>query len=310
MTKILQTEGTVRRANFGLAARRRRSTRDRWWLFALPALVVVLGLYFVPLILNGFLAFTNWSSFSSVIEFTGWRNVEILIEQSSLPNQIRLTLVYALTAALVSNVMSLGFALALERRTKMNEFFRAVFFLPVLLSPLAAGYIWAGIFAPEGVLNQGLGAIGLPDNAAWLADPALAIFLVGAVDGWKWSGFFTLIMIAALATVPTELKEAAYTDGANAWQIFRNVKLPFLAPAFTYNITVTLVGALSAFDIIVAMTGGGPGSATRVLNALTLQQFGSGFFGLSAMTSLVVTLLVIVLAIPLVWWLRRREMQS
>lgn len=310
MTQLLRAEDAVRQDLSGLAARRRRPTTGRWWVFALPALIVVIGLYFLPLVLNGFLAFTNWSSFSSTIEFTGWRNVEILVEQSSLPNQIRLTLVYAVTAALVSNVMSLGFALALERRTRLNEFFRAVFFVPVLLSPLAAGYIWAGIFAPEGVLNQGLGAIGLPDTKAWLADPTLAIFIVGAVDGWKWSGFFTLIMIAALATVPSELKEAAYTDGANAWQIFRNVKLPFLAPAFTYNITVTLVGALSAFDIILAMTGGGPGSATRVLNALTLQQFGSGFFGLSAMTSLVVTVLVIALAIPLVWWLRRREMQS
>jgi raffinose/stachyose/melibiose transport system permease protein len=309
MSKALTGEGAVRRADPRPAARGRR-VRATWWPFALPALVVVLGLYFVPLILNGFLAFTNWSSFHSGVDFTGSRNLEILLDQSTLLNQIWLTLIYALTAALVSNTMSLGLALALERRTPVNELFRAVFFIPVLLSPLAAGYIWSGIFAPNGVLNQGLGLIGLPDTTAWLADRHLAIFLVGIVDGWKWSGFFTLIMIAALATVPADLKDAAMTDGANGRQIFRNVKLPFLAPAFTYNITVTVVGALSAFDIIVAMTGGGPGSATRVLNALTLQQFGQGYFGLSSMTSLVVTVLVIILAIPLVSWLRRREMQS
>lgn len=309
MARTLPVEGAVRRAVPPLAARRRH-VRAAWWPFALPALVVVLGLYFGPLILNGFLAFTNWSSFHAGIAFTGWSNLQILLDQSTLLNQIRLTLVYAVTAALVSNTMSLGLALALERRTRVNELFRAIFFIPVLLSPLAAGYIWSGILAPNGVLNQGLGLIGLPDATAWLADRNLAIFLVAAVDGWKWSGFFTLIMIAALTTVPTELKEAAKSDGANGWQVFRNVKLPFLAPAFTYNITVTVVGALSAFDIIVAMTGGGPGSATRVLNALTLQQFGQGYFGLSSMTSLVVTVLVILLAIPLVTWLRRREMQS
>jgi len=309
MTQLLRSEGDVRRANMGLAARTRR-IRGVWWIFALPALFVVFGLYFVPLILNGFLAFTNWSSFSDNIDFTGWRNLQILLDQSSLLNQIRLTLLYAVTAAVVSNLLSFGLALALEKRTKLNEFFRALFFVPVLLSPLAAGYIWSGILSPNGVLNQGLGALGLPSNAAWLADPHLAIFLVGAVDGWKWSGFFTLIMIAALTTVPGELKEAARSDGANYWQVFRHVKLPFLAPAFTYNITVTLVGALSAFDIIVAMTGGGPGDSTRVLNALTLSQFGSGYFGLSSMTSLFVTVLVIILAIPLVWSLRRREFQS
>jgi len=309
MTQLLSPESAVRRASFELAARR-RGTRGAWWVFALPALLVVFGLYFIPLILNGFLAFTSWSSFSSAIDFTGLQNLTVLLEQSSLLNQIRLTLVYAATAAIVSNTISLGLALALERRTRLNEFFRALFFIPVLLSPLAAGYIWSGILSPNGVLNQGLGLIGIPDNAAWLADPAIAIFLVGAVDGWKWSGFYTLITIAALTTVPGELKEAARSDGANFWHVFRYVKLPFLAPAFTYNITVTLVGALSAFDIIVAMTGGGPGSATRVLNALTLSQFGSGYFGLSSMTSLVVTLLVVILAIPLVWWLRRRELRS
>lgn len=311
MTRLVPERVARRAINWPAARRRRgRAARGMWWAFALPALAVVVGLYFLPLILNAALAFTNWSSFSSAIDFTGLRNLTVLLEQSSLLNQVRLTLIYAVTAALVSNIISLGLALALERRTATNEFFRALFFVPVLLSPLAAGYIWSGILSPDGIFNQGLGFVGLPDSAAWLADPNLAIFLVAAVDGWKWSGFYTLITIAALMTVPGELKEAAKSDGASGWQVFRYVKLPFLAPAFTFNITVTLVGALTAFDIIVAMTGGGPGSATRVLNALTLSQFSAGYFGLSSMTSLVVTLLVIVLAIPLVWWLRRRELQS
>jgi raffinose/stachyose/melibiose transport system permease protein len=309
MTRTLTDEGAVQRADPRPAARRRR-VRATWWPFALPALVVILGLYFAPLLLNGFLAFTSWSSFSDRVDFTGWSNLQFLLDQSSLLNQIRLTLVYALTAALVSNMMSLGLALTLERPTPVNQLFRALFFIPVLLSPLAAGYIWSGILAPNGVLNHGLALVGLPDTTSWLVNPQLAIFLVAVVDGWKWSGFFTLIMIAALTTVPAELKEAARLDGANGWRIFRDVKLPFLAPAFTYNITVTVVGAISAFDIIVAMTGGGPGSATRVLNMLTLQQFGQGYFSLSSMTSLVVTVLVIIVAIPLVWWLRGREMQS
>ncbi|PKQ26995.1 MAG: ABC transporter permease [Actinobacteria bacterium HGW-Actinobacteria-4] len=291
------------------AARRRRS-RESWWLFALAGVLVVVLLYVLPLVLNGILGFTNWSAFRGDISFSGWNNLRTLVQQNSLLNQVRLTLVYALTASIVSNGLALPLALALERRTRANQFFRAVFFIPVLLSPLAAGYVWAGILSPNGVLNQGLAAVGASGDNAWLADPALAIFLVGAVDGWKWCGFFTLIYIAALTTVPVELKEAARTDGASAWHIFRHVKLPFLAPAFTYNITVTLVGAMSAFDIIVAMTGGGPGSATRVLNVLTVNQFGAGYFGLASMTSLVVTVMVIAVAVPLVLWLRRREMQS
>lgn len=287
-----------------------RRPRSRWWVFALPAITVVIGLYVVPLILNGILGFTNWSAFSSDIGFTGTDNFVTLVEQNSLANQVRLTVIYAITASVISNGMSLPLALALERRSRSSVFFRAVFFIPVLLSPIAAGYVWAGIMGPNGPFQQVASLAGADPASSLLADPQLAIFVVGAVDGWKWSGFFTLIYIAALATVPLELKEAARTDGAKAWAIFRHVKLPFLAPAFTYNITVTLIGAMSAFDIIVAMTGGGPGSSTRVLNILTVNQFGAGYFGLASMTSMVVTVLVVSCAIPLVWWLRRREMDA
>lgn len=304
------SESNVRRGPWRPAARRRsnRRVRGTWWPFALPAGIVVVGLYVIPLIINGLLGFTNWSAFKSTIAFTGWANLSTLVRQNSLLDQIVLTLVYALTASLVSNLLSLPLALALERSTPVNTFFRSVFFLPTLLSPLAAGYVWAGVLSPTGPLNAALGWLGAPTTVAWLGDPRVAVFLVAAVDGWKWCGFFTLTYIAALTTVPVELKEAARSDGANPFQVFRHVKLPFLAPAFTYNITVTLIGAMSAFDIIVAMTGGGPGKSTRVLNVLVSDQFGAGYFGLSSMTSLVVTILVILLAVPLVLYLRRREM--
>ena len=168
----------------------------------------------------------------------------------------------------------------------------------MLLSPLAAGYVWAGIVDVNGPLNQGLRAVGLGSDRPMLGSVSFALFLVAAVDGWKWSGFFTLIYIAGLTTVPTDLKDAARSDGATGWRVFREVKVPFLAPAFTYNVTVTMIGAMSAFDIVYSMTGGGPGNATRLLNVLTSDQFGAGYFGLSSATSLVVTLLVIVTAGP------------
>lgn len=310
MTSVSKT--TVRRGSVNPAARRRSlgGAKGSWWPFALPAIIVVVVLYVLPVIINGVLGFTNWSAFKSAIEFTGLTNLTTLLQQNSLLDQIRLTVVYAITASAVSNLLSLPLALALEKSTRVNTFFRSVFFIPVLLSPLAAGYVWAGVLSPTGPLNGALGLVGLPTEMPWLGDSTLAIFLVAAVDGWKWCGFFTLIYIAALTTVPTELKEAARSDGANPWQVFTHVKMPFLAPAFTYNITVTVIGALSAFDIIVAMTGGGPGSATRVLNVLVSDQFGAGYFGLASLTSLVVTILVIVLAVPLVLFLRKREMVS
>jgi multiple sugar transport system permease protein/raffinose/stachyose/melibiose transport system permease protein len=295
------------------AVRPRGSSGSRaggYWKFAVPIAIVISLLYFLPLLINSFLAFTDWSGFKSTISFTGLDNFQTLVEQYNLPDQVRLTLVYAVTASFVGNAMALSLALALERPTVTNQVFRAIFFISVLLSPLAAGYVWAGILDPAGPLNQTISVVSPGFDFAWLGSSTLAIFLVAMIDAWKWVGFFTLIYIAGLSTVPAELKEAAVAMGANRWQVFRHAKLPFLAPAITYNVTVTVIGAMSTFDIILATTGGGPGNATRVLNILTLDQFGIGYFGLASATSLVVTLMVTLTAIPLVWFLRRRELEG
>jgi len=295
------------------AVRPRGSSGSRaggYWKFAVPIAIVISLLYFLPLLINSFLAFTDWSGFKSTISFTGLDNFQTLVEQYNLPDQVRLTLVYAVTASFVGNAMALSLALALERPTVTNQVFRAIFFISVLLSPLAAGYVWAGILDPAGPLNQAISVVSPGFDFAWLGSSTLAIFLVAMIDAWKWVGFFTLIYIAGLSTVPAELKEAAVAMGANRWQVFRHAKLPFLAPAITYNVTVTVIGAMSTFDIILATTGGGPGNATRVLNILTLDQFGIGYFGLASATSLVVTLMVTLTAIPLVWFLRRRELEG
>jgi multiple sugar transport system permease protein/raffinose/stachyose/melibiose transport system permease protein len=281
-----------------------------WWKFALPIGIAVALLYFLPLLINVYLAFTDWSGFHSGIQFSGLDNFQTLADQYALLDQLRLTLLYAITASAVGNLLALALALALESRSPSNQLFRAIFFVPVLLSPLAAGYVWAGILDPAGPLNQAISLLNPGFDFAWLGSSTLAIFLVAMVDAWKWSGFFTLIFIAGLSTVPTELKEAAVAMGASRWDVLRHVKLPFLAPAITYNVTVTVIGAMSTFDIILATTRGGPGNATRVLNVMTLDQFGIGYFGLASATQLVVTILVTITAIPLIWFLRRRELEG
>jgi raffinose/stachyose/melibiose transport system permease protein len=288
----------------------RSSRAGGWWLYAIPIALAVALLYFLPLLINWYLAFTDWSGFKSGINFTGLENFETLQDLYTITDQVRLTIIYAVTASAVGNAIALTLALALEERTWGNQLFRAIFFIPVLLSPLAAGYVWAGILNAAGPLNQAISIVVPGFDMAWLGNSTIAIFLVAAVDAWKWAGFFTLIYLAGLSTVPHELKEAAVSMGANRWQVFRHAKLPFLAPAITFNVTVTVIGAMSTFDIILATTGGGPGNATRVLNILTLNQFGIGYFGLAAATSLVVTILVTLTAIPLIWFLRRRELEG
>lgn len=298
----------------GGAVRGNRSTRVRparaWIWFAAPALALVGVFFAAPLVINVPLAFSTWTSYSSEIVWSGWRNFVSLIEQGYLGQGIAVTVGYAVIAMAIQNVVSLTLAAALKDSSRINGFFRTIFFLPVLLSPLAAGYIWRGILAPDGPLNDVI-AVFVPGFAwAWLGEVSTALPAVAFVDAWKWIGLTTLVYIAGLNAVPRDVLESAVIDGASAWQRFWRIVFPLLAPAFTFNVVVTLVGAFSAYDVIAATTGGGPGDATRSLNIVLRMQWGQGNFGTGSALGLTVTVLVILVAIPLVWWLRRREVRS
>ncbi|WP_395639505.1 carbohydrate ABC transporter permease [Pseudolysinimonas sp.] len=294
--------------------RRRPPLRDRvlgsWAWFTLPAITLVAVFFAIPQILNFPFAFSTWTSYSSTITLSGTRNFESLASQGYLQQGITVTVVYALIAMTVQNVVSLTLAYALRESTRLNGFFRTLFFLPVLLSPLSAGFIWRGLLAPDGPVNQAIGVVIPGFSWAWLGEISTALPAVAFIDAWKWIGLTTLVYIAGINAVPQELIEAAVLDGANAWKRFWRVTFPLLAPAFTFNVVVTLVGAFSAYDIIAATTGGGPGDATRSLNILLRMQWGQGNFGTGSALGLTVTLLVIVVTIPLVAWLRRREVRA
>lgn len=285
-------------------AKKRRVT---WFWFLAPSLALVLVFFVLPFVLNIPFAFSQWSGYSPVIRFIGLGNFSLLRNNGTLGGAVLVTLCYAVVAMLVQNSVSLSLALSLRDTTRINSVFRSLFFLPVLISPLAAGYIWRAIVDPAGPLNGFIGSV-FPDfSYAWLGHPVSALITVAFIDGWKWSGIATLVYIAGLNSIPDMLNEAAKIDGANAWQRFWRVSFPLLAPAFTFNVVTTLIGALSAYDVIASTTSGGPGTATTTLNVAVQQQFGLGYFGTASTLSLTVTVLVIVFAVPLVAWLRKRE---
>lgn len=290
-------------------ARGRSLSRAGLW-FALPAIALV-GIFFVlPQIYNLRFAFSGWTTYSSTIDWNGWRNFQSLADQGLLFLPVGVTVTYAVIAMTAQNIVSLALAYALKDSTRINGFFRSLFFLPVLLSPLAAGYIWRGMLAPDGPLNQTISVFVPGFDWAWLGETSTALVAVALVDAWKWIGLTTLIYIAGINAVPKELTEAAFIDGASAWQTFWKVTFPMLAPAFTFNVVVTLVGAFSAYDVIMATTGGGPGNSSQALNVVLRSQWGQGNFGNGSALGLTVTILVIAVAIPLVWWLRRRETRT
>lgn len=282
----------------------------RWWPFAVVTLALTIGFFLIPFLLNVYFAFTDWTGFSAAITPNGFDNFVSLTDTGVLGNAVRVTVLYAVVAMVLQNAVSLGLALLLQRTTAFNSWLRTLFFIPVLISPLAAGYIWGALLSPKGPVNQAIGLVLPGFDFAWLGSGGSALVSVAFVDVWKWSGLVTLVYIAGLNAIPPSLIEAATIDGAGAWQRFRRVQFPLLAPAFTFSVVVTFLGALNAFDIVQATTRGGPGVATTVLNIAMFRQYTGGFFGSASALSLVITILVVGIGLPLIAFLRRREVEA
>jgi len=293
---------TTRRVNRG----HRTSDYPLWFLA--PAFAVLGVFFFLPTIFNFVYAFTNWSSFHDDITFAGFDNFHSLFADGTLVRAIRITLIYAVLVAIMQNLMGLGLALLLEADTRLNRGLRVVFFIPVLMSALAVGYIFQALLKPDGGLNQMIGSLtGTDVSIAWLGSTTWTIVVVAFVNSWKWMGLAMVIYLAGLKTIPEDLMEAAVVDGAGPWRAFRSIRLPLLAPAITFNVATALLGSLNGFDTIQATTQGGPAQTTEVVDIFIFRIFGYGLFAQATTMSLVLFLLVTVLAFPVIGYLRHRE---
>lgn len=280
------------------------------FLLTTPALAIFAVFFLLPNILNFAFAFTDWSTYSSQVNFIGLANFRELWRDGSLVQSLETTLLYGVGVMVLQNVIALGLALGLERDTLWNRVLRVVFFVPLLIGPLATGYVWRGILAPTGILNHTLSRVlGHGVTVQWLGSLHWTLWVVVSIHAWRWCGFSMLVYLAGLKTVPEELLESARVEGASALRRLWHIKFPLMAPAFTFSAVVTLVGAMNTFDVVQATTGGGPGVSTRVVDVYMFQQFGSGLLGSATSMGLVLFLTVAAVGLPLVFILRRREVQ-
>jgi multiple sugar transport system permease protein/raffinose/stachyose/melibiose transport system permease protein len=273
-----------------------------------PAFAALLVFFLVPTLLNFVYAFTDWSAFKQGFGFVGTQNFQRLFADGSLLSSLRVTLVWALLVALLQNGFGFVLALLLEGDTRVNRGARIVFFLPVLLSPLAVGYVFQALLRPDGALNGVLGALtGTDVSIAWLGSTTWTIVVVSVVQAWKWMGLSMLIFMAGLKTMPTDVLEAARIDGASWWRTLWSVRFPLLAPAVTFNVATALLGSMNGFDIVQATTEGGPARSTELLNIFIFRTFGQGLFAQATTMSLMLFLVVALLAFPVIRMLRKRE---
>ena len=286
--------------------RRRRQDHPAWFL--IPALVILVVFFFVPTLFNFIYAFTDWSSFKQQINYAGLSNFSDMLQNGTLLADLRITLIYSALVALFQNFFGLVLALVLEADTRINRAARVAFFVPVIMSALAVGYIFQALLKPNGALNSILSTLtGHPVTIAWLGNTHWTLLILTLIHAWKWMGLSMLIYLAGLKTINHDILEAARIDGSGWWDTFRMIRFPLLAPAVTFNVATALLGSMNSFDIVQATTGGGPGGSTELLNIFIFRTFGQGLFAQATTMSLTLFIMVAALAFPVIWVLRKRE---
>jgi multiple sugar transport system permease protein len=277
--------------------RRRRIDGVGYPLVA-PAMILTGLFFFAPMVLSLFWSFSQYNGLQPP-QWVGPTNYVDLVHDPSFRQAAKNTVVFTVVTMLVGPALGLGSALLLNRRIRGRSFFRSVFFLPVTLSLVVVGTMWKILLADDGLLNHGLGLLGIAGRA-WLDDPSTSLASVSIASIWQGFGFETVIFLAALQGISEELYEAARIDGAGPVQSFRAVTLPSLRPTLSFVYVVGVIGALQAFDQMYVMTRGGPLDSTSTVVFYLVQRFQSFDLGhASAAAYLLVLVMAAVSAIQL-----------
>jgi alpha-1,4-digalacturonate transport system permease protein len=289
------------------------------WVFLAPNLILF-GLFaFLPVLVN--VAYALTGSDQILLKdrpFVGGRNFADLSACADYldPNSCKMDLFWRAGHNTVwFIVLQVGFmvgfalltALILNRKIRARGFFRAVFFFPVLLSPVVVAMVWKWILQDQGVLNALLDSLGYK-TVNWLLDPGWAFGWSVFLSVWAHMGFYTLILLAGLQAIPRDVYEAAQMDAAPPWRTFTRITLPLLMPTMVVVLVLALIKGVQTFDEVYAFTGGGPGSATTLLIQFIYQTGFAGaprLFGLAAAASILVALVLVCLTAVQLWLTRR-----
>lgn len=284
---------------------RRLSDRAYYWMVA-PALVLFLLFHTLPVLQGMYYSLTDYAGYGDW-DFVGLRNYRNLFQDDLIWQSYLFTFQFALVATLLTNGIALGLALGLNGRIRFRTTLRGVFFIPNVLAVLIVGYIFNYLFSNSlPYLGQRLGIDAL--SGSLLGDPDRAWIAVVVLAVWQATAFNIIIFLAGLQTVPDHLYEAATIDGANAWQRFRSVTLPLIAPFVTINMVLSARNFLQVFDHIAALTQGGPGTSTMSVSYLIYTGgFTGGEYAYQTANAVVFFLCIVLISLFQLRLLQRRE---
>jgi ABC-type sugar transport system permease subunit len=271
------------------------------YLFIAPNLVLFAVFVLGPVLFSFGMSFTNWDGLGRPA-FTGLRNYARLLEDDLFRTAVRNTLIYSLGTVLPLLAISLGLALMLDSRLKGRSFYRVMVYLPVVISWVAGALVWRLMFLhPDGIINSAMKGLGL-EPQLWTSDPILAMPAIMWMSLWKGLGFYTVIYLAGLQTIPPTVYEAGMIDGADRKQLFWSITLPLLKPTTLFALIIGIINSFEVFVPVYLMTNGGPGYSSMVMVMAiyrsAFQQYQMGYASAMAV--------ILFLAIFAISWLQFR----
>src|SRR6516165_9185635 len=274
------------------APRRRHGYVRRYWIFAVPAALVVAAVIVFPWVFTLVMSVHDWKV-SGNVYYIGLANyIHLVLDGRFLWAVVR-TLYFTSAAVIIPILIGIWAAVCFARNFRLRGAARTLFILPMMATPVAIALVWTMMFHPQlGVLNYLLTSVGLPPSS-WVYDSSTVIPTLIMVETWQWTPLVMLIVLGGIASLPQEPYEAAILDGASAWQMFRHITLPLVWPFIMVAAVIRLIDALKTFDTIYVITLGGPGTSSETLNIL-LYQTAFAYYDLGYGSAIVVVFFLLI----------------
>jgi ABC-type sugar transport system permease subunit len=270
--------------------------------------VILVGLFVaIPIVIAVYLSMTDWDGFTLPPTWIGPQNYIKMFQDPEVAQAAQLTGLITVIGVVLCNAVGLGVALLLNGRGKFKSLMRMIVFYPYVIGPVIIGFLWSSILGTNGAINAMLQAAH-SSTIPFLADPVWAVWTTIAIIVWTTFGMNVVLYLAGLQTIDESMIEAAKLDGANEWQTFWKVKVPLLAPTITVNIVLVVVGLLRVYELILALTAGGPAAATQsIVFHILSTSFQRAQLGYGAAQSIVLLVVIVAVTIGITAARRRSE---
>ena len=278
-----------------------------YWPFVIPALVVISAVIVFPWVFTLWMSAHRWT-LGQEQSFIGFENYIRLASDIRFWESLWHTLIYTVLSVVAPLFLGTLAALVFDAQFPLRGFLRGVFVMPMMATPVAIALVWTMMFHPQlGVLNYLLSFIGI-GPLEWIYNQSTVIPSLVLVETWQWTPLVMLIVLGGLAAVPREPYESAEIDGANAWQKFRYLTMPMIAPFLMIAVIIRSIDAVKSFDIIYAMTQGGPGTASETIN-IYLYNTAFAYYDIGYGSAMAVVFFIIIVALSFVLLMVRQRSQ-